>query len=396
MVGDSVVAQLFPPLDEPLDYSSSMTRLLGATALVVAALTTLTLTGCAQEPEATVTPTPTPTPTPTETAEPASRPNPIFAIDCAGLLSLDEVQDRVTAPVSVKRDETNTPGAFWEIQWLQRGGLSCRWGGESRTDSSYDDGVDVLVLPNGIEEFTTQTENSVSLDVAVDGADSAVSQCSFGADPVAAGAPGLCIVSSLIGTTLVELRFSDSEGAYPTEQAIGEVAIGLIETVIARMVAAGPRQQEWTPPASSLQADDAFCTAAGADLLAEMSLSALFSAARPVTLFPGVTACEYYFRASDLNSVGIWIVENAAWAAAVPHTESPELRDVFQRQTTSSGAQWWLNASDYPVRGWAALGDSLIDVYVYGEDENVNVSNEQAQAAITAFMEQYAEVPPGM
>lgn len=365
-----------------------MTRLVGATALVVAALTMVALTGCAQEPETVVTPTPTPTPT--ETAEPASRPNPLFAIDCAGLLTLDEVQARVSAPVSVKRDESNVSGVYTELTWSQRGALSCHWGSEGRSNISFDDGATLLLLPNGGDEFAAHIQSVGWKSVDVSGADSAGIYCLERERGF-----GYCLIVALVGTTFAELGFSDSGGQYQTEEAISGAGIALLETAIARMVSAGPREQEWAPPAPSLQANSAFCDAAGADLFAALGVGTEFGGPRPADLFPGLTACEFYFGATDVPSVGIWIVESAGWVAGVPHTEAPELGAMFESRTTASGAPWWLSPSGESVRGRAAVDGSLIEVYIFGTDVNVNVSDEQARAAITAFMEQYAEVPPG-
>ena len=368
-----------------------MTRLVSATALVVIALTTVALTGCAQEPEVVVTPSPTPTPT--ETVEPASRPNPLFDVGCADLLALDDVQASITAPISVQRDETNVPGSYWQIAQYHEGALSCRWGGENKTDYAFDDGVDLLLLPNGSEDYAVRTQGAESASVDVAGADSAVSQCYFSSDATSAGAPGYCTVFSLVGTTLAELRFSDSQGAYATEQAIGEVATGLLETAIARMVTAGPREQEWTPPATSLDANSAFCDPAKEVLLGALGVTTEFGGAEPADSYPDVTSCRYYFGATDVHSVALLVVADAAWVAGVPHTEAPALGQPFEERTTTNGARWWLSPSGESVRGRAAVDGSLIEVVVYWMDIDVTV--EQAQAAITAFMEEYAEVPPG-
>ena len=387
----AVVAQLLPPFDEQLDYSASMTRLLGATAIVVVSVLSAALSGCASEPETIATPSATPTPT--LTVEPALRPNSVFAINCAELLTLDEVQSRVTAPVSVQRDESNVSAAYWELESYQRGGLSCRWGGENRTDSSFDDGVDVLLLPEAGADFAARTSGGSTTLVDVAGAVTAFSQCGFGSELVDGAAPGYCTVWALVGTSLAELRFSDSQGAYPTQQAIGAVAIGLLETAIERMVAAGTREQEWTPPATSLEADSAFCTPAKEALLGALGMTTEFGGAEPADAYPGVTSCKYYFGATDVHGVAIFVVADAAWVARVPHTEAPAQGQPFEPRTTTNGGTWWLSPSGESVRGRAAVAGSLIEVVVYWMDIDVTV--EQAQAAITAFMEEYAEVPPG-
>ncbi|MDX2026232.1 hypothetical protein, partial [Microcella sp.] len=215
----------------------------------------------------------------------------------------------------------------------------------------------------------------------------------FLSDATAAGAPGYCTVYSLVGTTLAELRFSDSQGAYPSEQSIGEVATGLLETAIERLLSAGPREQEWTPPASSLTANSAFCDSAKEVLLGSLGETTEFGGAEPADSYPGVTSCAYYFGATDVSSVALLVVADAAWVAGVPHTEAPALGQPFEERTTTNGALWWLSPSGESVRGRAAVDGSLIEAVVYWMD--IDVTAEQAQSAITAFMEEYAEVPPG-
>lgn len=364
-----------------------MTRFTG---LAAAAVVSLLLAGCAADP-APVSPTADPTPEPT--VEVAVRPNPVFAIDCAELLSLGEVQARVTAPISVKRDESSVPAEFWDIPVLQRGALSCRWGGEHRTGSEFDDGVDLLLLPDAADEYEARSVNGYEQAVEVAGADSAVTQCGFSSEPGSEGAPGYCTVFSLVGTSLVELRFSDSQTSYSSEQGIGEVAIDLLEMALARASDAGTRAQEWEAPTSTIAADAAFCDAVGATLLAELGVDTPFGGPSPLEGFPGVSSCQYFFGATDVLSVGAWVVEGAAWAAGVEQTEGPHLGETFTVRTTASGAQWWLSSSGPAVHGRAAMGGSLVELVVYWVD--FDLSAEQAQAAIVTVMEEYAEAPPG-
>ena len=365
-----------------------MTRLFLAATIAV---TALVLSGCDTVPEPAATPAATSTPT--ETASAAVRPNALFAIDCAELLTTDEVQNKVTAPISIARDESSVPSEFWDLPLLQRGALSCRWGGENRTGRSFDDGVDLLLLPDAVDDYAARSANGNEQAVEVAGADSAVTLCGFGREPDSAGTPGSCTVFSLVGTTLVELRFSDSQGVYPTEQAIRDVAIGLLEIAIERALAAGPRVQEWVAPTTSIEADAAFCDSVGLSLLAELGVATEFGGSQPLEGYPDVNGCAYYFTATDLSSVNIWLVEGASWAAGVEQTEGPALGQPYEARETGSGVQWWLSPSGEAVQGRAALGGNLVEIVVYWGDIGVTV--EQAQAAITAVMEQYAEVAPG-
>lgn len=359
--------------------------LVGATTLV------LVLSGCAQGP--TPVPTVAPTEAPTATVEPAVRPNPVFAIDCAELLSLDDVQARLDVAIAIKRDESSVPSEFWDIPALQQGALSCRWGGDNRTGSSFDDGVDLLLLPDAADEYAFRSVNGFEQAVEVAGADAAVTQCGFSSEPEGDGAPGYCTVFSLVGSTLVELRFSDSQGSYASEKAIGDVAIELLELAIARALDAGSRSQEWEAPTSTIEADTAFCDSVGAALLDELGVETPYGGPAPLDGYPGVSGCQYSFGATDVIGVGAWVVDGAAWAAGVEQTEGPFLGEPFAVRTTASGAQWWLSSTGPAVHGRAAMGGSLVELVVYWVDFDGDV--DQATAAIVAVMERFAEAPPG-
>ncbi|MBX9471259.1 hypothetical protein [Microcella sp.] len=361
-----------------------MTRFTVTAAVVALALV---LSGCTPEAEPVATPTAEPAPEPS--VEPALRPNPVFAIDCAEMLSLAEVQERVTARIAVKRDESNVPGEVSQIPLLQRGGLNCVWG----TEGTWQDDVEVLLMPDAPDVVAERATDPFTQDFSVTGAEAAVGSCYFGSDPVDGLAPGGCIITALVGTSAMELRFIDSFGAYSSEAAIGEVAVDILELVIERTSAAGPRSQEWVAPSDSLDADAAFCDSVGADLLAALELDTPFGGPVSNDDLAELSSCQYFFGATDVLSIGAWVVDGAAWAAGVEQTEGPHLGDLYEPRTTTSNAQWWLSPSGQAVRGRAAMGGSLVELVVYWGDLDVTI--EQAQAAIGAVMEQYADVPPG-
>ena len=361
----------------------------GASVAVVALL----LTGCTPEPEPVASPTAEPAPEPT--VEPALRPNPVFAIDCAEIFSLDEVQAAVAAPVEVKRDESSVPAEFWELPLLSEGALSCRWGGDSRTGATYDDGLDVDVRPGGEAAFDALVTSGYEQPVTVAGADEAVStNCAFGSRPDAVGAPGFCTIIARNGDRVLVLRYSDSVQVFAAETDITTVAVDLTETALERIIAADDVDQAWQAPSDSVVADEAFCESAGPQLLAALSVETDFGGVSdPFFGDPRVRACEYYFGATDVSSVSIWIVQGAAWAAGVEQTEGPALGQPYESQVTASGAEWWLSPSGQAVQGRGAIDGSLVEVVVYWGDIDATV--ERAQAAVTDFMEEYAEAPPG-
>jgi len=364
-----------------------MPRLLPIVALVAGSLL---LAGCTPEPEPT--PTATATVEPSPTAEAAVRPNPVFDLTCAELLALDEAQAAVTAPITVKRDETGLPGELLDVAYLQRGGLSCRWGGDARTDSSFDDGIDVLLLPDAESDYLLRADG-LAETWSVAGADAAIATCGAASDAVDGTFPGYCVAAARVGTTLVELRFSDSQGAYGTEAELATVGQSLLATVIERLRAADSVDQRWTAPNSAAATGD-LCANLGAAFLSTVGVGGLTGGAVDAFV-AGSSACTYQnaLGAFPANVVGVTALHGGAWAAGVTHTESPALGQPWEERRTAAGALWWLSPNGESVQGRAAIGGDLVTVSFLPQEAGQSV--EQAQAAITAFMEQYAEAPPG-
>lgn len=361
-----------------------MPRLLPIVALVAGSVL---LAGCAPEPEPT--PTATATPEPSPTADAAVRPNPVFDLTCAEVLSLADVQARVTAPIAIKRDEADVPGELADIIPLQSGAMSCVWG----AGGTWEDDVTLLLMPDGEGRIAELMADPFAVEFLVAGADRALGFCGFGRDPVDGLAPGSCSITAMLGTTALDLRFSDSEGAYGTEAEIGAAAVKLLELATSRVVSAGPREQQWTAPVDPIEADAAFCDTVGSGLLAALGLETEFGGASSDELLAGVSTCSYFFGATDVPSVTVRVLRGSSWAAGVEQTEGPWLGEPFQPQSTASGARWWLSAMGEGVRARAAMGGSLVDVAVYAQD--VDISVDAAVAAIASVMERYAEAPPG-
>lgn len=370
-----------------------MPRVLPVVALATSAL--LLLVGCSPEPEPVATPTSAPTVEPSPTAEAAVRPNPVFALTCAEVFTVAEVQAVVTAPIEVKRDETSVPAEFWQLPLLADGALSCRWGGENRLGYQYTDGLDVDVLPGGSATFSSLVTGGFVQQVTVEGADEAVSTgCTFSIRADNGGAPGFCTIIARTGDRVVQLRFIDGVREFATEAAIVAATVPLVESAIARVSAAADVDQAWQAPTDTFALDQAFCDAAGAELLTSLGVETPFGGlGDPYFGEPRVRACDYFFGATDAASVSIWVVQGAAWAAGVEQTDVPEPGQPYEPQVTATGASWWLSPAGQAIRGRGAIDGSLIEVIVFWGD--IGISVDQAQAGVTAFMEQYAEAPLG-
>lgn len=344
----------------------------------------LLLSGCVPEPEPVATPSVEPEPT--ATVEAATRPNSVFALGCADVLTLDEVQSRVAAPIVVKRDETNVPGDIAEVAALQRGGLSCKWG----TGGTWEDDVELLFLPDAAAFFAEKATDGFAEEMSITGADSAIGNCWFGRDIEGGVAPGGCTITALVGTSAVEFSFVDSQGAYATEAGIGIVAAELLERAIAHVVTAGMQEQLWSPPPRS--AID-LCGTVGSALLARLALPDLAGGEVEISI-ESATSCAY--ANPSLHSypvVAVTALHSAAWAVGVAQTESPWLGDPWQERRTAHGVLWWLSPDGPEVSARVAIEGDLVHLSISSYELDMTV--EAAAEVLTDVVERYAEAPPG-
>ncbi|MDX2026234.1 MAG: hypothetical protein SFU54_07745, partial [Microcella sp.] len=214
-----------------------MARFLGASALVIAVALSATLAGCTPTtaPAAGPTPERIASPAASESAAPALRPNASFDVGCADLLTLAEVQSRVTNTIEIHRDESNVPGAYRTIVDIQEGALSCIWSRGVRFTSLGDDGVELFVKSDSAELYDIRTAGESYAEFIVNGADSARRFCTFGGIGDGSLALGGCSMFALVGTTIIEFTYWDHQPVFSSEQAVADVATGLLQLVVDRI-----------------------------------------------------------------------------------------------------------------------------------------------------------------
>ena len=123
--------------------------------------TVVVLAGCAPAvvPTSSPSPTavasaPTDTPTPTPTAA-SAEPTIRVPLQCGSLFTSTAATALVGVPVTASVDESTKPADVSDVADVQRGILTCTWGGKDKTDSGYDQALSIYVEPDGAEDFAT-------------------------------------------------------------------------------------------------------------------------------------------------------------------------------------------------------------------------------------------------
>lgn len=212
-----------------------------ASVWAVAVITTLGLVGCAAEPMTPSESAPPSAPaTPVEA--PAVVPEPGLPVACADLLTSDEVQAQVVEPVRVRIDGSTPPRGYRLTAFAQAGGTRCVWAGQARTDASYDDGLEVAILPRSSADFrTAETDGSFAGRTPAGELPDSYVQC----DTVHA----LCLADVLVGDYWLNAVFSDSGRRDADASAHGRTAIVmLLESLVAKITSAPAERPAWVPP----------------------------------------------------------------------------------------------------------------------------------------------------
>ena len=260
------------------------------------------------------------TPTPTATVALPS-PGWPYAIGCEGILPTATVQSHIVAPISLKYDEHSVPSRASDVAMADAGALTCVWGGTDRTDSSYDDGLTLTVLPDAATEFASWKASSGA---------------SSGGGSICSVNP--CGDDRLVGTTWFSLRLSDSRragGSGANLSADDSALAALITTALGNL---GPRSAAWTPPASA-ENGRRFCDPAEAAVLAGvMGIEATRITQRSGSEYVdlgtvavnrgGLQECSWDIGPqSDSGGVSIATVPGGAWALprmlAAPQSHYP-------------------------------------------------------------------------
>lgn len=210
---------------------------------IPALVVVLVLAGCAPAaPAPTPSDSPVPTPTPSATAQ--GDPWSTLPLTCAELLSEPEAQALTGAPVTLKEGESFVNN-LRAIALRQVGALSCTWGGEGRTDNSYNQTIDFTILPDAdaaFDEGVWQVDDGAI--VYPDGSTTSEYLC----QPVY-GDVAYCTANVLLNGYWAQAWVqADNQ----TEESITTGMRSLVDSLTARMAAAGAPRPAWVVPEGSL------------------------------------------------------------------------------------------------------------------------------------------------
>ena len=318
---------------------------------ISAALLACVLTGCS-----TSAPSSGPTVPTTSTAIPPvlSSPRSALSLECSALFPIARVQALLSDPVAIKIDEMHPPRRIEELAVLQAGGTECAWGGQNMTDSTWDTGIVLEILPLAATEFASW-ESSGSSPKAVTGTigDESGFQCGETSDT----GGDWCSGDALVKGYWISFSVNDVDGAHgggvaATESAMAEVVAGI--------TAAGPARANWTPPVTTIT---------GGKLCSDPAAAARVSAIVGDTLTASAPNVLPNLTAVAATRVGL---VSCAWRG--PHGE-------FDVSTLPAGAWAYPLVVAHPPM-WTMLG-APASFAVSGADGAVRACGDGCQAQIS-------------
>jgi hypothetical protein len=283
---------------------------------VAVAVLVLALAGCAPTPASGQSTAPATSPRPTATL--ASAPVPALPLTCARLFTVGAVQSHLHATVSAEVDETHTGGYLEDFAMLQAGGTECTWGGQDMTDSSYDTGVVLTILPDAATEFAArQMPTSGDMVTGTIGASSAY-DCASGA---------WCYGDALAGSYWISFIVGDADS--PDNGPTPATVEAILKPIAQAVSTAGGSVKPWAKPSEAFDGA-ALCTAVGAQGLVSSALGAAVTP-QDTTAFDdifgaaahreGLIKCSW--AAGPNDGIGIDVLPGGSWvyprvAAAPP------------------------------------------------------------------------------
>ncbi|THG35145.1 hypothetical protein E6C70_03495 [Glaciibacter flavus] len=280
-------------------------------ALGAGAVLVVGLVGCSTGKPVT-NPTPTAAPSSTATPEAVSDPMPTLAVTCAGVLTNDQASGYLGSRVTLKVDQAAV-SSYQSVAALDSGLLNCVWGGESKTDNSWDVTIDLDVIADAAADYAT---NVTQVD------DGAVDYTAGDTSEYLCGDYGVCRLNLLSHGYWAHAYLSSNgpDGA-PSRATIENSARELLDSLAGTITAAPAAGRPWSRPSDAVSGrfcdDEAPATAVIQAAFSEPGATVDPSASQLDPLTPdllaqeraGMVACSW----SDGN-YSVAIVPGGGWA----------------------------------------------------------------------------------
>ena len=294
-------------------------------ALAPILLTALVLGGCTPTaPVPTASPGGTPVAVSTPTPTPSAAALPVIRVQttCSDLFAASDIATLVQdTHVALRDDGTGSPANIIDIAARQRGLLTCTWGGVNRTDTSYDQGLRVTIVPDAAAEFATNLPNILAAfapAVKNTAGDKSAYNCQI-------EDPGFsCNAEMLVGTDWVGLTLQN-DGSTPFTSSAVKTKIQTVLTTLATKVRATPASlPAWPIPDATIPP---FCSSStgtsklrsifGSPHLEKNGDSPVFTAEVIPLAEPTYDECDWSgggTGSSHTQFVGVSILEGGSWA----------------------------------------------------------------------------------
>lgn len=218
-------------------------------------------------------------------------PQPTLPITCADVFSDSAASDLIYSAISLKIDQA-TVRNIYEASGLQAGLFQCIWGGQNKTDNSWDQTIGLDVLPNATAAFDAgvwQVDDGAV--VYPDGSTTSEYLCTqVGANYAQ------CFANVLLNGYWAHAWVSTGDGDEPLTQDGMEASMrAIVDRLTAVIGSAGKPRVPWIVPSHALTG--AFC--AGQPINGTVA-----------TQRTGALGCDY------APSINVGILPGGAWAVA--------------------------------------------------------------------------------
>lgn len=302
-----------------------------------------TLSGCGPTAVSPSSSMPSGGASPTPTPEAQGDPLPTLPLTCGDFFSEQAASDLLFLPVTLKVSENSVRGLFAAAA-LQAGATRCIWGAEDMTDNSWDQSIDLSVLPDGAQAFDTNVwQVDDGAIVYPDGSTTSEYLC-----PYVEASYAQCFANVLVdgywAHVWVQTGGSDMSLTRPAVEANLRT---IVDSVMAAIAGAGASRPAWAVPAGVLAGG--VCAGQG---FGDASTTDSVAAGRA-----GLLDCT-------VGQDSVTVLPGGAWAfAPILATDRPSysIRNLEQIDVPGADAGAWACGDGcYAV---FSIGGSLVSLY---------------------------------